>query len=302
MAPNLSNVGIAGATGALGRHILAAFVATNQFNITVLTRDASKTTVPAGVAVREVNWYDPSSLAAAFAGLDAVVNATSQHDPKLAIAMVDAAAAAGVTRYIPPDFGQDPDNEFVATLGPYQGKTAVRRRLEALAAEGKMEWTVVANGCFLEWNLTTGFVGIDFASRTIQIFGDQGKTHVGPWSSFPDIGAATAQALLKPDETRNRTVYISSFDKSQRQLADLVKQALGGDWEETTIDIKAQYTHALEELKQGNFGWGVLAPIIQYAATAPEAGGPWAKNDNELLGMPQLSDDDIIDIIKKLAA
>ena len=67
---------ILGGTGFVGRHLVGR-LAREGHDVTVLSRNLAahyERLLPPGVALREVDVYDPTALKAAFAGADAVVN------------------------------------------------------------------------------------------------------------------------------------------------------------------------------------------------------------------------------------
>lgn len=61
------------------------------------------------------------------------------------------------------------------------------------------------------------------------------------------IGLAVANILCNPEETANRTVYISSFEPSMNDLLAAYKEAAGGsDWNVTYEETD----HAIKEAKE----------------------------------------------------
>lgn len=68
--------------------------------------------------------------------------------------LIDAAIAASVKRFIPAEFGSDTLGKS-GELAVFGGKVASRKYLEEKAAEGKITWTAIANGPFLDWGMTS---------------------------------------------------------------------------------------------------------------------------------------------------
>jgi hypothetical protein len=54
---------------------------------------------------------------------------------------------------IPSEFGSDLNNSKSAALPVFAHKVEVRKYIEQLAAEGKIEWTAISTGAFLDWGL-----------------------------------------------------------------------------------------------------------------------------------------------------
>lgn len=67
--------------------------------------------------------------------------------------VIDAAVEAGVKRFIPSEFGSDLDNPKSAGLAVFAGKVVVRKQLEQLAAQGRITWSAITPGAFLDWGL-----------------------------------------------------------------------------------------------------------------------------------------------------
>jgi uncharacterized protein YbjT (DUF2867 family) len=213
--------------------------------------------------------------------------------------LIDASVAAGVYRYIPSDFGFDPELAGVHELPVFARKGACFEHVKKAAASSGLTWSIIACGAFLDWNLSTGYVNIHLADKKIALLGD--GTNVTPWTTLPNVGRATAAVLLAPDETENRVVYVHDTYKSQKQLGELAKAALGPEgWEETSVDIKKQFENAMADFTSGNFSPMVFGTMVQYASSTPELAREWPRDDNALVGLKEISDDEVKDLIKEL--
>ena len=67
--------------------------------------------------------------------------------------MIDAAVEAGVTRFIPSEFGIDTARPNVSELKLLNSKIEVNKYLQEKAAEGKIEYTGFVTGPFFEWGM-----------------------------------------------------------------------------------------------------------------------------------------------------
>ncbi|KAJ0167542.1 hypothetical protein CTA2_1973 [Colletotrichum tanaceti] len=302
MAPTIKNVAIAGAGGNLGPSLLKELMDFNKFNITILTRKVGSQKFPSGVTVREVDYESLDSLTQALKGQDALVNSISSFDPKVATRFVDAAAAAGVYRYIPPDFGLDPDRAHVPSLPFFGINTLTRHHVEQKATEndGRFTWTIIATGAFLDFNFRCGFMGVDLKNRKLSLFND-GENAI-PYTMLTDVGKAVAGTLLYPDETANRIVYVQSTFKSQKQMGTLAQEAVGGSWETTTVDVDAMYANCMESIKKGIMTPDVMYPQLLYACSRKEFAQPWEKSDNAQLGVKEMCDDELIAVCRQIAS
>ncbi|KAH7146864.1 putative isoflavone reductase family protein CipA [Dactylonectria estremocensis] len=295
-ARTIENVALAGATGNVGANVLLGLLKQRKFNITVLSR--TKTDFPVGVVVKVVDFSSVDALTKALIGQHAVVDATFPTDdtPQR---LIDASVAAGVYRYVPSDFGCDPALPGVHDLPVFARKQAAWKHVKMATASSELTWTIIACGVFLDWNLSTTYMNINLKDKKISLFDD--GTNVIPWTTLSSVGKATAAALLVPEETQNRVVYVHDILKSQKQVAELAKAALGPEgWEETTVDIRKQFNDAMADFKSGKLSPMVFGTMIQYAASTPALMTKWPRDDNSLVGLNGMSDTEVRDLIKEL--
>ncbi|KAI9146919.1 Bifunctional pinoresinol-lariciresinol reductase [Paramyrothecium foliicola] len=300
MAESIKNVAIVGASGNVGTQVLHAIIAQGGFNVTILVRKQLTETIPE-VTVKVVDFDSIDSLTEALQGQDAVVDASSTPDSSLSMRLIDAAVACGVYRFLPSEFSSDPDNVLARALPPFQGKAQVYDYIRKLGEEKKITWTAVTNNAFLDWGLRTGFVNIDLVNKKATLL-NGGKTTI-QWTLLSSVGKAVASILTKPQETRNRVCYIHSIQKSQKEVVDLAKQALGSEgWETQDSDAKKLYEEALSQMMSGKVDFQVIGDMIRYSISTPEYVTIREKDDNELLGVPSMSDNDLKQLIKEIAA
>lgn len=142
---------------------------------------------------------DRASLDAACAGATAVISTASatisrQQGDSLdsvdlagQLALVDAAKAAGVRRFVYISFRTRPEIEF-----PLQSaKMAVEKRL----AESGMGWTVLQPSLFMEVWLSPRH-GFDYPNGRVRVLGS-GKNPIS-WVSYRDVAAIAAAAVDNP--------------------------------------------------------------------------------------------------------
>ncbi|KAF9876398.1 isoflavone reductase family protein [Colletotrichum karsti] len=297
MAPKIQKVAVAGATGHVGSHVLKALIQ-DGFQVTVLTRKEGN--FPAGVTVKVVDYTSSDAIKEALQGNEAFVDCTLVQDDT-PTRMMDAAAAAGIYRYIPSDFSLDSNNPKPHTLPIWFKKDANDKYLLKKCQDTGMTWSIICNGAFLDFCLRTGFLNIDIYKKTIDYMND--GNNVIPWTTLETVGKAVSGTLSHPAETENRAVYVHSVNKSQREMADLCKEALGSDgWQESESNMEERFAAALAKLQSGQFDLGVLADMIRYANSKPDFSSPWKQSDNELLGVKALSDAELKDLIKAVEA
>jgi hypothetical protein len=167
------------------------------------------------------------------------------------------------------------------------------------AAENRMTYTLISCGAFLDWCLSTGFAGLNFQEKTAWIFGDGNNVH--PWTTLEDVGKATANVLLHPQETLNRPVYIHSVFMSQNQLFDIAKEVSGGEWTATYNDMEPILQKALEDLMSGNISDATFVVQIQYCLATKALAHPWESDDNHLVGLEEWKREKVKALVQVIA-
>ncbi|KAE8327567.1 NAD(P)-binding protein [Aspergillus sergii] len=299
MSRQIENVVIAGATGNLGSHILTELVSYGGFNITVLTRKTGAT-FPSGVTAKVVDFSSPEALSLALQGQDAVVDAILSPDPTVSIGLIDAAVSAGVYRYIAPEFSIHPKYDKMRSLPVFRGKAQIYDHLKKVANDQKITWTAISNGAFLDWCLRTGFLNVDLINKKIVLMND--GTRVFPLTVLPAVGTAVANALAQAEKTKNMHFSIYSVQKSQKEIADLAKEALGADgWEIKSQDMEKVFEGALSAVAIGDYSWTVVGDLIRYSLATPGYSGLVEQNHNDLLGVRPMSDEQVKALIKEIS-
>lgn len=267
-----------------------------KFNITVFKRIGSDSVIPHPVKVVEVDYESQEALIAALKGQDAVIFnlglAASQVQPK----MIDAAVAAGVKRFIPGEFGSAMDLEKTRQLPVFGFKVAVQKQLEALAQEGKITYTYVWNGLFLDWGLKTSFV-LDMAEYKPKIY--DGGDHLMSTTTVVTVGKAVVGILTHPEETKNRPVWIQDTAISQNKLLAIAKKFTPGKtWEPIPISTDELKAKSDAKVAKGIYDMETIYPYLFVANFSGEYGAHFQKLDNELLGIKEMTDEEIEAIVK----
>ncbi|KAI6377699.1 hypothetical protein MCOR25_002423 [Pyricularia grisea] len=307
MDAKVPRVALAGATGNVGTAILKHLVA-GQFRVTVITRKDSGIargdfTPPktGDVTVQTVDYSSVAELTDAVREHDAVVDATRGGPENDTLRLIDAAAAAGVYRFIPSEYGLDPLNEkcrslMSAAVVPRAGQL---KHLWDRCAESGMTWTAVSCGPFLDWALRNGFARIDIFNRKATLL--DGGANVTAWTTLDDVGKAVAEVLLRPLETENRPVYVHSVQKSCHEMLTLCHDAFGTtreDWVVDNADARAEFERAEEKVKAGEVDGDVFQTMMLYMLSQPDMASPWPKSDNELLRIKEMTDAEVMELIR----
>jgi len=291
---DIKNVLIAGGGGFVGSAIVNEFLASKKFNIFVLTREDSKSVFPSGVHVLKTD-YTPASLASVFASLpasshiDAVVsNLNGAALGQAQLALIDAAKAARVKRFLPSEFGSDTNNGKVLELVELlRGKKQIVDYLRSKEGDG-FTWTAVITGLFLDYGLQTGFQPFNVREKKYYKWDDGNVPYAITY--VPSIGKAIVNLFSKNDRlsaTANKYIYISSHNLTLNELFESVKKAAPGEWTVEQLNSKDVATKALQEVAGGNIYGGI--DLIKYISFAKDLGdlGDYRKIglSNDLLGL-----------------
>ena len=290
---SIKSVAVGGATGNLGPSIVDGLLQAG-FSVTVLTRKNSDSKPPSGVKVAPVDYDSVESLTTALKGLDAVV---STLNPGVVdqIPLVDAAIAAGVSRFLPSEFGCDAANPKVRELPVFGAKVKVSDYLAEKAKEGKISYSLVVNGPFLDWGLQ--FPVLVNLKDVTDVF--DGGDRPASATNLADIGRAVAGTLKNPKETANRAVYVQSAVVTQNGLLATAKKVTGKEYETRPVDSLEHEKEARDALKRGDTS--KLTNFIRRAMWGEGFGSKFdtAKLDNELFGVKELTEKQLEELVEK---
>ncbi|KAJ9614599.1 hypothetical protein H2200_002736 [Cladophialophora chaetospira] len=291
----IKSVAIAGASGTLGVHVVKALTSAN-FQVKVLTRSKKPGAFDASVDVVEVDFTSVESLTAALKGVDAVVSTVAGTAIDSQNVLIDAAAIAGVKRFIPSEYGSVTTNPEVEKFPVYAPSFKIKHYLQEKVNAGQLTWTVLACGAFLEFVFMGGL--LDFAGRKAELL-DEGDNRFSS-TSLPNVGKAIAGILKNPDVTQNRVVRVSEVILTQNQLLKIAQRLKPeGKWEISKLPASALLEEGLDALSAGDFSFPVIMKIIKGTALAGDKyGAAYDENDNELLGVKELTEE----YLKKLVS
>ena len=141
-------------------------------------------------------------------------------------------------------------------------------------------------------------MGHDVKGQKAVIFND-GNT---AWSTTTSstIGLAVKNAMLIPEETVNKYLYIDSFAVSQNQVLASLELATGKKWQATQVDAEEQKVEGLEKVAKGDYT-GAMS-LIRYINCVPGYGGnylEYQQSANELLSLPKQALDEVVAEILK---
>ncbi|KAJ5718670.1 hypothetical protein N7488_004316 [Penicillium malachiteum] len=290
-------VALAGATGNLGPAVLAALT-TAGFEVTVLTR-SSNSSFASTVKVVEVDYQSADSLEKALANQDALVITLGAVGLEPHVNLIKAAVAANVKRIIPSEFGSNTTNPNAAALPVFADKVAVQKQLnEIITSSSTTSYTSIVNGPFLDWGLKVKFL-IDLSSSEPVLY-DGGERKISV-TTLSGIGKAVVGVLNNLDATKNKTVFVSEAELSQKDLLQLADKQVSNSQNVSTADLEKEAFAELQKpepnvpsfvfrfLKRAIFGEG-------FGSLFPEE-----NLSNDLLGVEKLSSEEVKALVSQYA-
>ncbi|KAM3080587.1 hypothetical protein ACMFMG_005528 [Clarireedia jacksonii] len=299
MSQSLKNVIIIGAGGHLGPWIVSAFDNDPNFNVSILSRTSSKSKFPQHLKVHLVNDdYPETKLLSAFNGQDAIISAMAPDQVSLQHKLINAAIKAGVKRFVPSEFGSDTRNTKAVELLPeyFNAKLETIDYLRSKEKEG-LTWSAFVTGIFFELGVKD-FMGFDLDQHKATIYGHGNDTYSA--TTFASIGTAVKNALLLPEKTASKYIFINTFNVSQNQVLASLEKATGVKWNVNYLDAEEQKQIGLKRLSEGDFEGAMI--LIRYINSIHGNGGNYAEYEetaNDLLSVPKQNLDEVIASIAK---
>ncbi|ETN41055.1 uncharacterized protein HMPREF1541_02990 [Cyphellophora europaea CBS 101466] len=292
----IKSVAIAGASGAVGTHVLQALLNAG-FQVTVLTRSKKAGAYDASVKVVEVDFTSLESLTAALQNIDAAVSTVAGEAIPVQGVLIDAAAAAGVKRFIPSEYGSCTTHPELQTYPWYEDAFNIRQKLQEKARAGKLTWTVVACGAFREFLFDRGML-LDFAKHEARLY-DDGDNRVSS-TSLANLSKAIVGVFNNLEETKNKIVRVSEVIVTQNQVLGIAAE-LRPDitWKLSKVQTSALLKEGLDSARAGDYSFPTILKVLGGTALAGDTyGAAFDETDNSLLGVKEMTQEDL----KKLVA
>jgi NAD(P)-dependent dehydrogenase (short-subunit alcohol dehydrogenase family) len=296
MAP-IKTVALAGASGQIGTTVMRALLDAN-FTVTVLTRPDSTSTFPPGVKVEKVDYDDTEHLTTILKGEDALVCTLGYAAMLKQIPLIDSAIAAGVHRIIPSNFGADPDHPSFRQLPVYGHKVQVEDHLKQKIQGTSTTYSLIVNNQFFDWDLDNNF-GVNIKEKKMEIFdgGDIPRTA----TPLKFVADGVVGVLKHPSETANRVVRLHGASMTQNKLLGMIQRFGGKDgWDishASTFDREKEGYEMLQNDPANMMAWAIA--FLQCSVWGERFGGDFSNNnDNALLGLKELSDAELEEIVR----
>ena len=236
------------------------------------------------------------ALTEAFRDFDVVINTISigQTPLSLHLRLAEAAQRAGVSRYIPSEFGCNSANPLTAQLAVSIDKIAVVNLLRRLANEHtNFSWSALITGPCIDYGLDRGFL-LNLRDLGTEVY-DGGDVPFST-STMDGVGLAVVGILKHLEETKNRYVYSSEAEVTQNQLLQLSGTGI------VPIPVFSQTLQKRADMaldrRPPDLGTASVS-MIKLAIFGGRFGAVFTNSEHELLGVPRLSESQIKDIVKR---
>lgn len=141
--------------------------------------------------------------------------------------------------------------------------------------------------------MKVGFLGFDLKEHKATIFNDGNQ----PFSTttLATISEAVANAMLIPEKTANKYLFIDSFTVTQNQVLASLEKANGVKWEIKHMDAELEKKNGQEKLSKGDFSGAM--DLIRYINFVDGFGCDYMKHAegaNKLLSLPKQTLDEVV--------
>lgn len=245
--------------------------------------------LPAGVHRITVDYNDKQSLVNALKGQHAVVSTVAVEAIPGQKLIIDAAIQAGVRRFIPSDFGSLSTDPAASHLPHHVNMVEIQNYIQSKSDQ--IEYTIFSIGAFTEF-LVNYPVAFDFEHKTAQVWGD-GTAQVST-TSLNGAARAIVGALKNPEPTKNKNIHVHELVVTQSQLLSLAKKySPQAEWTITQVVDPAAEFARLEALVKEQPDITNITSLIKASLFCGEYEGHYKSVDNELVGLPILTEDDL---------
>jgi hypothetical protein len=287
--------------GQLGSFVVSQ-LATAGYTVTVLTRSIDKLgPLPSGVTGVEVDYSSVPSLTTALKGKDVLIATLAMDAISFQFPLLEAAIAAGVKRYIPSEYSGITLDPVAKQMPPLKLVMDAQKAALDAAEEGKIEYTIIAPGGFLNLMLNAPIV-LDWEHATARLYdGGESKMSV---SRLSTVAKAIRSVLDKGDQYKNKIVKVHDGIITQAKTLAIAKQEKPETkWTEIHVDTVPFVEDGLKKLADGEASPELVAAVVLAKSFGNDVRFWWNEEelDNKDLGIDGLTNEEIEDLIRARA-
>jgi hypothetical protein len=183
-------------------------------------------------------------LAAIFSPYRTIISCTGfTAGPGSQLKICNAVLSAGISRYLPWQFGVDYD-----IIGRGSAQDLFDEQLDVrdlLRSQTKTEWIIISTGMFTSFLFEKSFGVVDLTAENgkVVVRGLGGWKNRVTVTSPEDIAKLTAEVVITEPRIRNEIVFVAGQTVSYQELATLVEEILGKGVvrEEWTVSLMREW-------------------------------------------------------------
>ncbi|KAJ5726750.1 uncharacterized protein N7483_008107 [Penicillium malachiteum] len=301
----IKTVAVAGGSGSIGKPIIESLVASG-FEVTVLVRGDKPSVFAEPVKTTTVDYASHTSLVSALQGIDALISVLSGPGLDYQPALLDAAIEAGVSRFLPSEFGANTYIPLTSQIPIFQGKVAFQKLLSKKVEEHpSLSYSLVVHGPLFDICLAGGLL-CDVQNREMTIY-DGGNNRFST-TCLSDLGAVVVGILRNPEKTKNRAIFVERANLTQIKLLEILEKVTQSTWIRKEENISDLDTAMRAELTKEQSNPGVFIPgflkvvIFGGSAYGADLNEQTPGLDNEIVGLKPYTEDDLEMRIRAIVA
>lgn len=239
---SLRNIALFGANGQIGTSILKSLINCKKQNFNILAITPPDAPKPHGadredIRVKAMDLLNTSrqEMVQTLSGIDAVVSALNGPVLEAQRTIQDAAADAGVKRFIPSEYGMhhiyrkpnDPKG-YIHPLWDAKNRLNEYAMLHPAIKEGKMSYTMIGCGDFYDQdreNVWCPWTQKDVPEYNFHVIGDPDAK--ADYTNIGDFGQYLVACLCEPSKSENASLNFPSDHISHSEIAKLLEKYSG---------------------------------------------------------------------------
>ncbi|PSN68256.1 hypothetical protein BS50DRAFT_600148 [Corynespora cassiicola Philippines] len=272
----------------------------SQYNIFVVTYPSQRPWLPQLAASdtvgHRISDFSSDSLKVVLTGADLAISTISGGSFDFQVRLIDAAVAAGVSRFIPCEFANDTLNVPVQRRIPrYVERAKVIDHLRTVSQSNvHLEWVAIAVGVIIDEALLDGFLGFDFEWQSANIPGN--GIDEFPVTSSQRVGLVVRRVIELWDQVKNQFLYTAGTLTCAETIKGILEKTMGTTWALSYSDSEDCVREGKRRIEMGltDSGMVLFERSILYDHRLSASDSFRSRNANQTLGLDSEDLDTVI--------
>ncbi|KAH7370578.1 hypothetical protein BKA65DRAFT_562405 [Rhexocercosporidium sp. MPI-PUGE-AT-0058] len=265
-----TKIALAGPSGFLGRKVLTHLLTIPSLSkITILTQSVTPQNFPTSPLLTLIpisSYEDKAALTSALKDHDLLISTVAGAAAGTVDRLLLAAATeADVRRFMPSEFTVDvlhPNALTFAGTSLVAAKIANAKYIQELAQQGKIEYTTLVTGGFLDWWFEMPNPVVNVMGREVKIFDGGDKRLTGVSTEF--VARCIEAVILMPEEeTRDQRIRVAEVEYSGNDMLRAFEEVTGEEWTAVHQTTDALLYEAEKASGRGDKRGQYLATILK---------------------------------------